>query len=423
MIDSVRHLSVWFSTPRRRALASVGILVLLVHLSSVLLFPGGELQPDERRYIQIAENLLTAKTFGVEPGVPFSLNAPLYPFFIACLLAIGGHSLVLVRVAQAIIGTINSITTFGLVRTLFPQRPVIAWFSMLSVGLYPVFFLWEGLILTETIYVLIAQLCCWWWVRSVQSPTRTNIVLVGFGFGLSMLTRETLCFFIPAAVFAALLIIRQQKLRYAALFTVIYMLMLTPWALRNLKVFNHLFFTTRTAYLTRSLTGHGYLDPYYQEWEEETVEMGISPKDLDMNDLAYTPVRYVRSLSFARREPTLYMRIIIARFLELWGHPNGLNRLPESLRLPYQIGHGVILLLAIGGLWTAIKMRHWPLLGWCLVLPYITVLSIYTNPNPRYTLPFVPLIFVLAILQIDSILQFFWCQYIPLGKTVNKHKT
>jgi hypothetical protein len=130
----------------------------------------------------------------------------------------------------------------------------------------------------------------------------------------------------------------------------------------------------------------------------EQAELGTSSEALDLDNLEYTPVHYMWDFSFARREPALYARIVAARLFELWMHPNGLDRLPGPLKLPYQIGHALILLLAGGGLWAVFQIRHWALLAWCLVLPYITVLSIYFKPNPRYTLPFLPLVFILTVL-------------------------
>lgn len=402
MTALIRHLSRWISSHKRSALVGVAVLILLIHLLAVSLLSGDDLSPDEGLYIRMAENVLATGTFGREPGVPFALVPPIYPLFVTAVFALSGHSLLVVRIAQAIIGAASSLVAFGLATTLFPQRPAIAWLSMFSVGLYPVFFLWERRILTETVYILVTLLCWWWWVRSVQSPTTINVLLAGAGFGLSMLTRETLQLFIPITVVAALLIIRQQRLRYVVLFTVAFLVTVAPWMIRNVLVFDHLFFTERTAYLTHSLTGRGYLSPYYQEWIAEQTELGTSSQALDLNNLAYTPGRYVRSLSFARQEPILYARIIVARLIELWGHPNGLNRLPQPLRLPYRIGHWLLLVLAGGGLWAATRMRHWSLLAWCLVLPYATLFGIYVKPNPRYTLPFLPLVFILAALALDS---------------------
>jgi len=405
MMASIQRLSQWASSHKRQTLIGVTVLILLVHLLAVSLLSGDDLSPDEGLYIRMAENLLATGTFGREPGVPFALVPPIYSLFVTAVFALSGHSLLVVRIAQAVIGAASSLVAFGLATTLFPQRPVIAWLSMLSIGLYPVFFLWEGRILTETIYILITLLCWWWWVRSVQSPTTVNVLLVGAGFGLSMLTRETLQLFIPIAVVAALLIIRQQRIRYVALFAVAFFVTVAPWMIRNVLVFDHLFFTERTSYLTHSLTGRGYLSPYYQEWIAEQTELGTSLQTLDMDNLAYAPTRYVLNLSFARQNPTLYTRIIVARLLELWGHPNGLDRLPGPLQLPYQIMHWLILLLAGSGLWAAIRVHHWPLLALCIILPYITVFVIYFKPNPRYTLPFLPLVFILAALALESGLQ------------------
>ena len=63
-----------------------------------------------------------------------------------------------------------------------------------------------------------------------------------------------------------------------------------------------------------------------------------------------------------------------------------------------------LLLIAGIGLWKTIRIRHWPLLVWCLVLPYGTVFGIFVKPNPRYTVPLLPLVLVLAVLGLDSLL-------------------
>ncbi|MBU0492660.1 MAG: glycosyltransferase family 39 protein [Chloroflexi bacterium] len=398
MTAVVYRLKTWIAAHQRATLLGVTLLILLTHLLIVLMVPLGELELDELRYIHIAENLLTTGTFGPEPGVPFALNAPLYPYLGALIFAASGHSLLAVRLVQVLLGTANCLVTFGLMRDLFPRRPGLAWTAMLGVGLYPVLILWEGRILTETLYTLVIQLSCWWWIRSVQRPTATSAVLAGVGFGLSMLTRETLVAFVPVMVAAGALLVKTHRVRYVVLVSVTCLLLLVPWIVRNYMEFGQVFFTDRTAYMVYKLTGYGYVSPFWQEWNTQDAEQGTSPETLDENDLAYAPMRYVWDLSFARQEPVLYARILAAKLLELWGHPNGLDRLSRALGLIYQVGHWALLGLTGLGLWQAWRVRHWPLLAWCLVLPYVTVFSIYFKPNPRYTLPFLPLIVMLAVL-------------------------
>ena len=402
MIESVRFLRSWASAHQRQALWGIIVLILVVHLLAATLFTSGDQSSDEQLYIRLADNLLMNGTFGRTPSEPFALVPPVYPFFVAAILAISNHSLLAVRIAQAIVGTVNSLVVFKLCQMLFPRRPAIAWLSMLSVGLYPVFFLWEGRILTETIYTLTVLLCFWWWARSVRFPTTLNILLVGIGFGFSMLTRETLHLFIPVLMLVTLFIIREHWHRYILLVALSFIVTVTPWVVRNYIVFDHVFFTERTAYLVHNLRGKGYLSPYYREWIAKQAALGASPQALDVNNLAYTPARYVRDLSFARQQPVLYARILFARLLELWGHPNGLNRLPQSLRWAYQIGHWGLLLMAVIGLRIAALNRYKVLLAWSIILlPYVTAFGIYVKPNPRYTLPFLPLVFILATLALD----------------------
>jgi hypothetical protein len=403
-VNSLRSLLRWLLAHQQCVLVGALILVLMIHVLAVILYPGDELFWDEERYIRIANNLLITGIFGEKPGVPFALNMPLYPLFVAVLFATSNSSLVVVRVVQAIIGTANSLVTYRLARDLFPQRSIVAWLSMLSVALYPVFFLWEGFILTETLYMLLVQLGSWLWVRSMRSPTAKYILLAGISLGLSTLVREIQHMFILVLGLIGLLIVPKRRLRYIVLFAVAYLLVLSPWVVRNALTFDQAFLSERTAYMTYKVTGYGYLSPTYRMLDAEDND--TSPEALDMDDLAYAPAQYVRDFTFARREPALYARILIARLLELWAHPNGLHRLPNPLRLPYQIGHGAILLLAAGGLWVAIRMKHWPLLAWCLILPYITVIGVYFKPNPRYTIPFLPLVFILMATGSSSIWQY-----------------
>ncbi len=402
MTNLIRRSRDWLSLHPRQALLATVALILLVHLATVLALSAGDLEPDEQRYIRIAENLLTTKTFGVEPYQPFALNAPLYPYLVAAVFVVSGHSLLAVRLVQAIIGTANALVTLKLTQTLFPRRSAVAWLVMLCVGLYPVLVLWEGMILTETLYILTIQLCCWWWVRAIHSPTRQNTLLSGAGFGLTMLARETLVLFIPVALVTAVLITNRHRVRYAVLAAAACLLVMAPWVVRNYLTFGHPFFSDRTAYMVYKVTGYGYVSPFWQEWDARDAEQGTSSEALDEGDLAYAPMRYMWDWDFARQEPLLYTRIIAAKLSELWLHPNGLDRLPSSLKLPYQVGHGMILLLAGGGLWTATRERHWPLLAWSLILPYVTVFSLYFKPNPRYTIPLLPLVFILASLSIIS---------------------
>lgn len=406
MTNLIRRSRDWLSLHPRQALLAAVALILLVHITTVLALSGGDLEPDEQRYIRIAENLLSTGTFGVEPYQPFALNAPLYPYLVAAVFAVSGHSLLAVRLVQAVIGTANALVTFKLARALFPRRSAVAWLAMLCVGFYPVLVLWEGMILTETVYILAIQLCCWWWVRAIHSPSWRNALLSGAGFGLTMLARETLVLFIPVALVTAVLITNRRRVQYAVLAAAACLLVMVPWVVRNYLTFGHAFFTDRTAYMMYKVTGYGYVSPFWQEWDARDVEQSTSSEALDEGDLAYAPMRYMWDWDFARQEPLLYTRIIAAKLSELWLHPNGLDRLPGLLKLPYQVGHGLILLLAGCGLWTAARRRHWSLLAWSLILPYVTVFSLYFKPNPRYTLPFLPLIFILATIGAAMILEF-----------------
>jgi hypothetical protein len=177
------------------------------------------------------------------------------------------------------------------------------------------------------------------------------------------------------------------------------LLTLSPWFVRNYYTFGQVFYTTRTEAIRYKLTGNGYLSPRY----EHLAENGASTADeqpLDEN----TRREYERfgrqsqwfSLNFLMAHPDTYFRHLANRFIEYWFHPNGLQSLPENtvIRGLYIVVHLTILGLAIVGMVSGLSLRESASGVLVLLMIYITVTSLFlTGPNPRYNLPFLPIIF------------------------------
>jgi len=107
----------------------------------------------------------------------------------------------------------------------------------------------------------------------------------------------------------------------------------------------------------------------------------------------------LRHPSFALHNPGTYVRYLFNRLVEFWLHPSGLWSLPDVfvVRAGYIAVHIGMLGLALWQMITNLRQRDAVTGGLALVLLYMTAVGVFfRRPNPRYNLPFLPIIFVFA---------------------------
>lgn len=396
----------------------ISLILLLVafslRLAAALIIPlDYRLELDALRYITIARHIVTLGVFGVEPGVPYALIPPGYPVFVAIVFALTNQSLLIVRLTQVVLGTLIVWLTYLIGREA-SSRP-IGLLSALIGALYPVWIIWSVLFLTETLYAVLLLAFTWCLIRSLKTCTTKYAILTGASFGLALLTREVF-FFFPLLLPLALWIGHipwQRAWRYLVVFAVIALVVLSPWLTRNALTFGQIFYTERLEALRYTLTGSGYLSPYYahladDEGGDSSPSKPLSEATQRRHELYGAPSEWL-NVRFLLSDPATYLRHLINRFVELWLHPNGLESLPDNwaIRAVYVALHVGMLGLAGIGLVVGLRRRDQATGVIGLLLAYTTgVLLFFRGPIPRYTLPFLPMIFVLAASGTVWLLQF-----------------
>jgi 4-amino-4-deoxy-L-arabinose transferase-like glycosyltransferase len=221
-------------------------------------------------------------------------------------------------------------------------------------------------------------------------------------FGLALLTREILFsfpLFFPLCLWWARVSWRDAG-RYLLVLSIVILITLSPWLLRNYRTFGYAFYTERIEAVRYKLTGHGYLSPHYAHLDgEDNASTPQAP-------LSETVKRDIErfgqqsqwfSVEFLIQHPGTYFRHLINRFVEYWLHPNGLHSLPELflVRALYVAIHVCMLALAVVGM--VIGLRHRDIASgvFVAVLINITITNLFfSGPNPRYNLPFLPIVFI-----------------------------
>ena len=165
--------------------------------------------------------------------LPF-LHGPLYPYFLGLVYLRFGHSYAAAAWAQCLLGAVTVALIFHLARRAFGKRA--GWCAGVGAAFCPLFLLYEGEILVETVvlFVHVAALCIF--VEAARRKTRRWWVLCGVALGVCALGRPNAMLFIPiAAAWAAWLTpgAARQRIIAAAALVVAAAVMIAPATLAN----------------------------------------------------------------------------------------------------------------------------------------------------------------------------------------------
>jgi 4-amino-4-deoxy-L-arabinose transferase-like glycosyltransferase len=380
----------------------VGLLVIafVLRLAVALLLPlDYRLRDDAVEYVSVAEHMLEDGIYGEEPGTSYAVVPPGYPLFVAGILALSGRSLIGVRLAQVIVGVLAVWFTYLAGKSTFSAR--IGLGAAAICAIYPPFVVYIAPYLTEALYIPLFVLYLVFFLPSLKEPSVKHTAFAGVGFGLTMLTKETLIAFpvvLPLILWWAKISFR-QALRYLLVFATVTLLVLSPWLARNYLTFGHVFYTSRIAYIQYELTGTGYLAPRFEdEAEERKQPVTESDENYDYYQ-QYGRTSDLWSVRFALHQPVTYLRYLFNRLIEFWLHPNGLWSLPEILvmRAAYIAGHVGMLGLATWQMIVGLRRRDAVTGAFALILLFVTVVGVFLRrPNPRYNLPFLPILFIFS---------------------------
>ena len=213
-------------------------------------------EADPVTYDQIARNLVAGRGFSgasfyYPPGsdVPTAFWDPLYPVLLAAIYLVAGHSVPLVRVAQAFLGGIAVWLIFKIGKRLASQD--VGLIAAAVTTAYPFFIYYTGQLLTETLFitVILGAFACS--LKAEATGSARWFATVGGLAGLSALCRaEAFPFGIALIAWTAYRAAGPlgppigQALRLAALALICMGIVMAPWAVRNQLTFGVPIFTT-----------------------------------------------------------------------------------------------------------------------------------------------------------------------------------
>jgi len=358
------------------------LVVFLVALASrlgwVLTRPEALAFPDEESYMEIAENFLAGKGF-VTDGGSVATRTPIYPFFLAGAKRFFGPSLLRIRILQALLGSAVPVILYFVGRTHFGKGESL--FAATLAAIYPPFILYTGLLLSETIFLVMLLLGILFMARMARRVSYGVAAGAGSFLGLAALVRPGALFFLPFALPFFIYFTREKMIALKATVAMVacFVIVLFPWALRNFRHTGHLVWTTleggRSLYEAVGPYATGGPAMHLTKWPEETLRLNEYDADKFLREEA---------LEYAKEHPWRTARLALIKFCRTYAPiPNVSTYRTPLYIVASLISYVPVLLFGLCGMW---RERAFISSCWPFFLPviYFTVLHMVFVGSIRY---------------------------------------
>ncbi len=310
-------------------------------------------------YDKLAIRLLEGKGYVTAEGIATAFRAPAYPYFLAGVYAIFGHDFVVVRIIQSLIDSLILLVIFVIARLLFNKS--VAIISALIYAIYPLLIYSANTLFPTTLFILLLSISIWLLFKLERNVTAFQSALLGVILGLSILTVPTILAFIPLALLWLFFAVEKKGGKFvcnAGIIVVVMGLVLSPWLVRNKKVFNKfLLITTNGGYnfwmgnnpADKGSTGNGV-----KITGDLAQQLSQAKSETERERLYYQD-----AYQFIQKNPPRFIQLTVLKALSLWRfYPTpdtGYKILPSLSKILSVITYTPVLILALFGF-----IRSWP---------------------------------------------------------------
>jgi 4-amino-4-deoxy-L-arabinose transferase-like glycosyltransferase len=166
-------------------------------------------------------------------GTKCAHRPPVYPLFLVLSMTTG-KSYVTIVILQSIIGAGTSLCAYLIGTQLFDRKTALL--AALGVAVYPYFIMHDTALQETGLFTFLTALAIMLLLKSRLSASKVVWVIAGLVLGLAVLTRTTLVVFVPFAFLWLLFfagVTRREAITKTAVVALGFMLVLSPWLLRN----------------------------------------------------------------------------------------------------------------------------------------------------------------------------------------------
>lgn len=409
-------------------------LCLVVRVGFAIYSSDADIPREARANVRIGQCFADGRGFAIDqsfgdsdPTAGFHLTAyrnPIYPTFLGVVFLTLGEEPIAVGVVQSLADTLTCFLLFLFTLRML-GRPKAALLAAIMYAAYPPAIMAVALPMPETLATLVTLLASYTLMRAFGEEPKA-FVLPGVLMGLLILLRPAMILF-PLAVVLMMLNARRRVadwLKKAIVYGCAAIVIVSPWTIRNFLVF-HTFIPVAAQAGNALWGGTGPADgKCLPAWNFPVDSVGAK-KEPGLKPTLVSPATYMAisdlqdSLS-QMSEPDIDSTLLTEAVDEISRNPGrwGLLLAKKLVRMWF-------------GLWDDVKPGVWnwvlavingavfvaALLGYrraksdyrvklvaIYMIAYVTIVSVITYCNIRYSLPVMPLVIVLAASQLASAL-------------------
>lgn len=407
------------------AVFAVALAVRLAHVWQIRQAPFfSVLMGDSRAYDVWAQQIARGDWLGRE----VFYQAPLYPYFLGILYTMAGRDLLVVRLCQAIIGSLACVLLGLAGGRLFSRRGGII--AGLGLALYGPAIFFDALLQKSVLDVFFVCLAIWLLSGVVAGPRkRLSWLWLGLAMGGLSLTRENALVFSGVTLLWALArrdvpgsagvpnpapLGWQPRVTTAGVFLIGLAIVLLPVAVRNSSVGGGLYLTSAqfgpNFYIGNNARADGtYMSLRFGRGAPEYERQDATELAEDATGRRLTPAEVStywteRAFAFIRSEPLAWLKLLGRKVALLWNRTEMLDTESQDshaewstpLRLAARVGHfGVLVPLAFLGvvLTWPVRDRLWIIYG--ISMAYAASVAMF-YVFARYRYPLVPFLVLFA---------------------------
>jgi 4-amino-4-deoxy-L-arabinose transferase-like glycosyltransferase len=354
---------------------------------------------DPEDYDSYAWNL--AQGNGYTNGESLTRRPPLFPFLLAGVYTVAGHSPRAARLLQITLGTALCAVVYLIGTRLYGV--FAGRLAAIAAAVYPYFIYYSGYLMTETLAALVFGWLAYLWLGWDRDTRPTRFFSVGLVAGLAILARPVFLL-IPGLVPLWALAARLSLPRAATAtiwFAAGAAAVVAPWTMRNYVATGH-FIPVQTdgSRMLYQFTVW-YADPSFPTFEpeklaERAAQFKAAHREMfDRMDAMSETERDAAGmrdfLAFVREQPAAYLRATLRKLYWFWRPSDFAMISTRVVRLDAWFAGAIfwpLLVLAPIGLLPLTPLRRWTLV---LFVLYLSALhSLVFQGTPRYRFPLYP---------------------------------
>jgi 4-amino-4-deoxy-L-arabinose transferase-like glycosyltransferase len=333
---------------------------------------------------------------------PTAWEPPLYPYLMSGVFKVFGiytyASAWVLLTVNSIFAALTTIPIFLIAHRTFGER--VARWSAWAWALNPYVWYWSVHWIWDTTFTpLVLSLVFLLALELRERPGWTGWVIFGALWGIGALANPTMLTFLP---FCGLWVWRQRvkngipSIAGIVVSSVVFLLVLSPWLVRNYEVFGRFVFLRDDFGLQFRLGNWKGADGMLMAYLQPNLNKLELEKFQRLGELAYAADCKRLAFDWVRANPGRFVVISMKRFFYYW---NGVPK-PTDSRAPWDFRTSLFLASSVLSWWGLVRALRQKVRGaWLfagLILTYPTTYY-FVYPHARYRHPIEPELFILAV--------------------------